>query len=210
MPGTLLAYDAAFPRPADTSRTGPIVNRPSASELAAYSELYPGPYTVLPIQADARAETYVRQIAATAGTKRPLDRLILFGHGRVARTRNGMVTTGIIIGANDITSDNAYLLQALRPHFSEHAMAELWVCNAAAAGESAGVSGRRLCTAIAAALGVTVKAGEDEQEYTSVNQREIPTGGWDSEVRFLPWEGRTVHFLPSGATMRIGTPVIRR
>ena len=213
MPGTLLAFDAAFPRPEDTSRTGPIVNRPSAAELRNNSELYPGPYRLLPIAQNTPVETYCSQIAAACQAMRPLDRLILFGHGRVVRARigggYGPVTTGIIIGSQDINIDNAWRLSAFQPHLNSEGMAELWVCDAAGAGESGGVSGSRLCVAIARALGITVKAAEQTQRYDSVNQQEIPGGGWQSTARFLPWEGPVVYFLPNGSRMRIGTPVIR-
>ncbi len=79
MPGTLLAYDAAFPRAA--VRTGPILNSPSADELRANG--YPAPHRLLPIPLASNPESYYTRIAAAAASMAQLDRLILLGHGRV-------------------------------------------------------------------------------------------------------------------------------
>ena len=213
MPGTLLAYDAAFPRPHDTSRTGPIVNRPSEAELRAHSQLYPGPYRLLPIARHTPVETYCREIASACQAMKPVDRLILFGHGRVVRARIGSgygpVTTGIIIGGQDISIDNAWRLSGAAPHLNADGLAELWVCEAAGVGESGGVSGSRLCSAIARSLGVTLKAAEQTQYYDTVNQQETQDGGWQSTARFLPWEGPVVYYAPSGARLRAGPAVVR-
>lgn len=196
MGGTLLVYDIAFPRARAPS--GPIRNTPSDAELRA--NRYPEPYRLLPIREASRPETYFRAIADAAATMDPLSRFIIFGHGRVANaaTPSGVtrVTTGIIIGASDITATNASGLRALRGHFATGAQAELWVCEAAAAGEAGGSSGPLLCQSIADALGVPVVAAVRAQEYTSTNQREAPGGGWQSTAQFLPWEGRTIRFTP--------------
>ena len=196
MPGTLLAYDAAFPRAA--VRAGPILNSPSADELRANG--YPAPYRLLPIPQASNPASYYARIAATAAIMAQLDRLILLGHGRVvsAVTASGTtpVTIGIIIGSSDITASNADQLRATRRHLSRTARAELWVCQAAAAGEAGGQSGTILCQAIADALGVRVIAPTQLQEYTSQDQHEIPSGGWQSTMRFLPWEGETLRFMP--------------
>ena len=201
MPGTLLAYDADFPRA--NAPSGPIYNHPSEAELREHQ--YPAPYRLLPLRQGLAAEAYCDQIASAASAMRRLDRLILFGHGRVvqAATPSGPrpVTTGIIIGNEDITQYNAHYLSPIRRHMARGGMAELWVCDAAAAGEAGGQSGERLCTAIARALRVPVKAARETQRYTSgADQREIPGGGWQSTVRFLPWEGPLVFFRPNGTT----------
>ena len=196
MPGTLLVYDAAFPRAAAPS--GPIRNTPSADELRANS--YPAPHHLLAIPLASNPESYYPSIAAAAANMAQLDRLILLGHGRVvsAVTARGTtpVTIGIIIGSSDITASNAGQLRATARHLARDAQAELWVCQAAAAGEAGGQSGTLLCQAIADALGVNVIAPTQLQEYTSHDQREIPSGGWHSTMRFLPWEGETLRFTP--------------
>jgi hypothetical protein len=196
MAGTLLVYDAAFPRASVAG--GPIFNTPSSDELRANS--YPEPYKLLPIWEALPPDSYSGAIADAAGAMGRLGRLIIFGHGRVANAAvpSGVtrVTTGIIIGASDLTASNASMLRRLRGRFEPHAQAELWVCDAAAAGESGGQSGVILCQAIADALGVPVLAATITQEYTTVNQREIPDGGWQSTAQFLPWEGTTVRFTP--------------
>lgn len=196
MTGTLLVYDEAFPRARVAS--GPIRNTPSADELRANS--YPEPYRLLPIWEASTPETYFQAMADAAAAMAPVNRFILFGHGRVANaavpTGVTRVTTGIIIGASDITVANASNLRGLRRHFASGAQAELWVCEAAAAGEAGGQSGVLLCQSIADALGIPVLAATVAQEYSSVDQREMPGGGWQSTARFLPWEGRTVRFTP--------------
>jgi hypothetical protein len=196
MPGTLLAYDAAFPRAA--VRAGPILNSPSADELRA--NRYPAPHRLLPIPQASNPESYYTSIAAAAASMAQLDRLILLGHGRVvsALTARGTspVTTGIIFGSSDITASNAHQLRATARHLSRTARAELWVCQAAAAGEAGGQSGTILCQAIADALGVEVIAPTQLQEYSSHDQQERPGGGWQSTTRFLPWEGETLRFTP--------------
>lgn len=196
MAGTLLVYDDAFPRARVAA--GPIRNTPSTNELRDNS--YPEPFRMLPIWEASSPEVYYDTIAGVAETMGRLDRLIIFGHGRVVQAAEGTgvvpVTTGIVIGATDITASNAYGLRPLRGRFARGAQAELWVCDAAAAGESGGLSGRVLCQAIADALGVEVLAATIRQQYTSTNQSEIPDGGWQSTAVFLPWEGTTVRFSP--------------
>jgi hypothetical protein len=148
----------------------------------------------------ATPETYCDAIAAAAQSMRPLNRLILFGHGRVANaavpSAVTRVTTGIILGASDLTASNASLLRRLRGKFAREAQAELWVCEAAAAGAAGGQSGVLLCQSIADALEIPVLAATIEQEYTTSNQQEIQGGGWQSTAQFLPWEGTTVLFTP--------------
>lgn len=196
MAGTLLAYDHAFPRARVAS--GPIRNTPGTDELRANG--YPEPFRLLPILEASPPETYFAALAEAARQMRRLDRLIIFGHGRAsnAATAGGIVTvtTGIIIGAADITASNASALGPMRRHFARDAQAELWVCGAASANAAAGVSGTLLCQAIADALGVVVVAAPVTQEYTTVDQVEAPGGGWQSTARFLPWEGETVRFRP--------------
>jgi hypothetical protein len=196
MGGTLLVYDHAFPRAQAPS--GPIRNTPGAAELRANH--YPQPYRLLPIREASSPDTYFKAMADAAAAMGRLSRFVIFGHGRVANaaTPTGVtrVTTGIIIGASDITVANASNLRALRGHFATGAQAELWVCEAAAAGESGGSSGVLLCQSIADALGVTVLAATVAQEYTTIDQSEAPGGGWQSTAQFLPWEGRTVRFTP--------------
>ena len=196
MAGTLLVYDDAFPRARVAA--GPIRNTPSADELRANS--YPEPFRMLPIWEASSPDTYFGAIADAAQAMGRLDRLIIFGHGRVVNAAEGrgivQVTTGIVIGAADITASNAIGLRPLRGKFARGAQAELWVCDAAAAGESGGLSGRVLCQAIADALGTEVLAATITQQYTTTNQAEIPSGGWQSTAVFLPWEGTTVRFSP--------------
>ncbi|MBX3570272.1 MAG: hypothetical protein KF914_19580 [Rhizobiaceae bacterium] len=196
MAGTLLVYDDAFPRA--RSPTGPIRNTPGVEELRSNS--YPEPFRLLPIWEASSPETYYDAIAGAAEAMGRLDRLIVFGHGRVVQAAEGTavvpVTTGIIIGATDISATNAWGFRPLRSRFARGAQAELWVCDAAAAGESGGLSGRVLCQAISDALGVDVLAATIRQRYTSTGQREIPSGGWQSTAVFLPWEGTTVRFSP--------------
>lgn len=196
MAGTLLVFDDAFPRASAPS--GPVRNTPGTAELAANS--YPAPHRLLAIGAADPPSTYVPAIAAAARAMGRLNRLIIFGHGRVvnAAVASGVtrVTTGIIIGASDLTAANASLLSALRGQFERDAQAELWVCEAAAAGAAGGMSGGLLCQAIADALGVQVLAATIEQEYTTTDQHEAAGGGWQSTAQFLPWEGTTVRFTP--------------
>jgi hypothetical protein len=196
MAGTLLVFDEAFPRARVDA--GPIRNTPSATELRANS--YPEPYKLLPVSVASSPETYCAAIVGAAKAAGRLNRLIIFGHGRVvnAAVPSGItrVTTGIIIGSSDLTASNAKLLSGLRGQFEPQAQAELWVCEAAAAGSAAGQSGVLLCQSIADALGVPVLAATVEQEYTTVDQQEAPGGGWQSTAQFLPWEGTTIHFTP--------------
>ena len=193
MAGTLLVYDDAFPRARVAA--GPIRNTPNADELRA--NRYPEPYRLLPIWEASSPDTYFGAIAAEAKSMGRLSRLILFGHGRVvnAAVPTGVtrVTTGIIIGASDLTASNASRLRSLRGRFARHAQAELWVCEAGSAGGQAGVT---LCQSIADALGVPVLAATIAQEYTTVDQHEAPGGGWQSTAQFLPWEGTPVRFTP--------------
>jgi hypothetical protein len=196
VPGTLLAYDEAFPRA--IASTGPIRNTPSVDELRANG--YPEPFRLLPVTAAAQPQLYCRSICDAARALGELDRLIIFGHGQVvnAATARGStrVTTGIVMGASPLTADNARMLGTPPIRFAGNAQAELWVCEAAAAGEAGGRSGVLLCQAIADALGVTVVAADVPQEYTSQNQSEIPSGGWQSTAVFLPWEGGLIRFTP--------------
>lgn len=196
MAGTLLVFDEAFPRARVPA--GPIRNTPSAAELRPNS--YPEPYKLLPIPEASSPETYAGAIADAAKSLGRLSRLIIFGHGRVANaavpTGIARVTTGIIIGASDLTASNAALLSKLRGQFEPQAQAELWVCEAAAAGAAGGQSGVLLCQAIADALGVSVLAATLEQEYTTADQHEAAGGGWQSTAQFLPWEGKTIRFTP--------------
>lgn len=194
MAGTLLVYDEAFPRA--SAAAGPIRNTPSEAELRINN--YPEPHELLSISQDSGPETYLEAMDRKARSMGRLDRLIIFGHGRVvqAATPTGLtrVTTGIIIGNSDITAYNATMLRRLRRRFEREAQAELWVCEAAAAGEAGGSSGAILCQSIADALGVPVVAAVLEQEYTTVDQTERRGGGWQSTAQFLPWEGTTVRF----------------
>jgi hypothetical protein len=196
MAGTLLVYDDAFPRARVAA--GPIRNTPEAAELRDNN--YPLPCRLLAIPEAAAPANYIRSITSAARAMRPLDCLIIFGHGRVvsAATARGAtpVTTGIIIGAADITSHNASSLSALRGLFSRSGRAELWVCEAAAAGSAGGQSGIVMCQSIADALGVPVLAAPIEQQYDTRDQREIDGGGWQSTARFLPWEGTPQRFAP--------------
>jgi hypothetical protein len=141
MAGTLLVYDEAFPR--GSAPTGPIRNTPNAEELRANS--YPEPYRLLPIWEASSPDTYFGAIADAAESMGRLNRFIIFGHGRVANaavpTGVTRVTTGIIIGSSDLNASNASMLRSLRGRFAREAQAELWVCEAAAAGESGGQSG---------------------------------------------------------------------
>jgi len=142
-------------------------------------------------------ETYVAAISMAAREMGPLNRLILFGHGRVAEKIGvARVTTGIQLGSADLTAANASLLERLDGRFEANAQAELWVCEAAAASQAGGRSGVLLCQAIADALGIPVLAATAEQQYDSIDQHERPNGGWQSTVQFLPWEGRTLRFTP--------------
>jgi len=196
MTGTLLAFDEAFPRGRVAS--GPILNTPGTQELRDNG--YPAPHRLLPIPVTSAPESYVEAIAAAAKEMGTLSRLILFGHGRVAQafltTGIARVTTGIVLGSADITTSNASLLDRLDGRFEANAQAELWVCEAAAAGQAGGKSGVVLCQAIADALGIPVVAADIEQAYDTVDQRELPTGGWQSTAKFLPWEGTTQRFTP--------------
>jgi hypothetical protein len=196
MAGTLLVYDNAFPRARVAA--GPILNTPGKGELRANG--YPEPYRLLPIWEASSPDTYFEAIADAVAEMGKLERFILFGHGRVvnAAVPQGVVqvTTGIVIGASDITSDNARFLPDLRRKSATGAQAELWVCDAAAAGSSGGRSGTLLCQAIADALGIPVLAAEITQQYTTEDQRPIESGGWQSTAVFLPWEGKTTLFRP--------------
>jgi len=203
MAGTLLAYDAAFPR-AQLRSGARILNTPSTAELAEYPDLYPTPHEPLSIPMATTATGYCGMIASKARTMSPLDRLILFAHGVVANAAEGtrvvQVTTGIAMGSENLTQYNAHLLGAAKDHFARNALVELWVCDAAAAGESGGVSGNRLCAEIAKALKVTVKAAVQTQQYDTVagTQQQTAEGGWQSTARFLPWEGPVVYFDRNG------------
>lgn len=194
--GTLLVYDEAFPRA--TSPAGPIRNSPSEAELR--DNKYPEPYKLLPIREASAPETYFAEITAAAKAMGQLGRLIVLGHGRVVNAAEGAgtvrVTIGVIIGSGDITASNAYGLKGLKSLFGKEAQAELWVCEAAATGTSGGISGVTLCQAVADALGVPVLAAAIEQQYDTVDQREMPGGGWQSTAKFLPWEGTPLRFKP--------------
>jgi hypothetical protein len=139
--GTLLVYDEAFPRARVAS--GPIRNTPSTNELRANN--YPEPYRLMPIWEASSPETYYGAIADAAEAMGKLSRFIIFGHGRVVNALSGKqtvrVTTGIVIGASDITASNASMLRRLRKRFVPNAQAELWVCEAAAAGREGGSQG---------------------------------------------------------------------
>jgi len=82
MAGTLLVYDAAFPRA--RVATGPIRNTPNANELRANS--YPEPYRLLPIWEASSPDTYFGAIADAAKSMGRLSRLIIFGHGVCVKT----------------------------------------------------------------------------------------------------------------------------
>jgi hypothetical protein len=196
-PGTLLVYDEAFPR-ATAPGGVPIRNTPIEAELR--DNKYPAPYKLLPIKEAAAPEAYFAEIAAAAKAMGQLARLIIFGHGRVVNAAEGTgtvrVTTGIIIGAKDITALNANGLDKLAKYFAKDAQAELWVCEAAATGTSGGISGVTLCQALADALTVPVLAAAIEQQYDTVDQQPIPGGGWQSNAKFLPWEGTPLKFKP--------------
>ncbi len=193
MAGTLLVYDEAFPRA--TAPSGPIRNTPSADELRDNN--YPAPYRLLPIPQASQPDAYFAAMADAARAAGPLSRLVIFGHGRVANAAvpSGVVkvTTGIVVGASDLTAANA---SGLRGRFERHGQAELWVCDAAAAGQAGGQSGVILCQSIADALGVPVLAATIEQQYETTDQKPVDGGGWQSTVQFLPWEGTTVRFTP--------------
>jgi hypothetical protein len=196
MAGTLLVYDEAFPRA--TAPSGPIRNTPSADELRDNN--YPAPYRLLPIPQGSSPDAYFAAMADSARAAGPLGRLIIFGHGRVANAAvpSGVVrvTTGIVMGASDLTAANASGLRGLRGRFERHGQAELWVCDAAAAGQAGGQSGVILCQSIADALGVPVLAATIDQQYETTDQKPVDGGGWQSTVQFLPWEGTTVRFTP--------------
>ncbi len=196
MAGTLLVYDEAFPRA--TAPSGPIRNTPSADELRDNN--YPAPYRLLPIPQASQPDAYFAAMADAARAAGPLSRLVIFGHGRVANAAvpSGVVkvTTGIVVGASDLTAANASGLRGLRGRFERHGQAELWVCDAAAAGQAGGQSGVILCQSIADALGVPVLAATIEQQYETTDQKPVDGGGWQSTVQFLPWEGTTVRFTP--------------
>jgi hypothetical protein len=199
MPGTLLAFDEAFPRgKVEGPNAGPILNTPGTQELRDNG--YPAPYRLLPIPVTSSPECYAWAMYTAARDMMPLSRLIIFGHGKVAQmlleAKIVRVTTGIVLGAADLTSSNAPLLDRLDGCFAANAQAELWVCEAAAAGKRGGKSGVLLCQSIANALGVPLLAADIEQEYDTVGQHEIPTGGWQSTVKFLPWEGTVRRFTP--------------
>jgi hypothetical protein len=200
MAGTLLVYDAAFPRARVAD--GPILNTPGTAELRANG--YPEPYQLLPIREATSPEDYFKAMGDAATKMGKLDRFIIFGHGRVvnAAVPAGyvQVTTGIVIGASDITPINARNLPDLRRKSSSGAQAELWVCDAAAAGGSGEYSGTRLCQSIADALGIQVLAATITQQYSTEDQRPIEGGGWQSTAVFLPWEGTTVLFRPGRRT----------
>jgi hypothetical protein len=192
MAGTLLVYDEAFPRARRAAF--PIRNTPSSDELQANG--YPTPYQLLAVPQASPPNVYFTAIANAATSMGPLDRLIIFGHGHVMITGTTRVTTGIVIGAGDITASNASGLGALHGAFARRAHAELWVCSAASAGRMGGQSGTILCQTIADALGVPVLAATIEQQFDTVDQHDTPDGGIQSTVRFLPWEGRSVRFTP--------------
>lgn len=139
MAGTLLAYDDAFPRARVPA--GPIRNTPSADELRGNG--YPAPYRLLPIWEASRPDTYFEAMSDAAEAMGTIDCFILFGHGRVVNALEARgtvrVTTGIIIGASDITASNDSGFRSLRGKFARAARAELWVCEAAAAGTSGGI-----------------------------------------------------------------------
>ena len=198
MPGTLLAFDEAFPRA--TRGSTPIYNRPSTAELA--SENYPAPHALLAIPVGITIERYVALILTRMQRMRRVDRLILFGHGQVANAARPTgvvpVTIGIIMGANNIQMSNVDELASLRGGFAPRAECELWVCNAADPTSVSGVGGVSLCQAIADQLRVPVSASPVEQEYTTSDQ-EIGEDSITSTAHFLPWEGTVSRFNPRPA-----------
>jgi len=200
MPGTLLAFDEDFPRgKVDGPNAGPILNTPGTQELRDNG--YPAPHRLLPIPVTSSPETYVWSMYMAAREMMPLSRLIIFGHGRVAQLLMKAdlvrVTTGIVLGSADLDASNAALLGQLDGCFEANAQAELWVCEAAAAGRRGGRSGVLLCQAIADALSVSLLAADIEQEYDTVGQHERTGGGWQSTAKFLPWEGTVRRFTPN-------------
>ena len=78
MPGTLLAFDEAFPRgKVDTGpNAGPILNTPGTQELRANG--YPAPYRLLPIPVTSSPEVYVSAMSMAAREMGALSRLIVF------------------------------------------------------------------------------------------------------------------------------------
>jgi len=124
MGGTLLAFDEAFPR--KDAPTGPIRNTPGTQELRANG--YPVPHRLLPVPVKSPPETYVTAISAAAREMGGLNRLILFGHGRVAEKAGiTRVTTGIMLGSADLTASNASLLERLDGQFEANAQSLLVV-----------------------------------------------------------------------------------
>ncbi|MEP6875594.1 MAG: hypothetical protein ABI887_14640 [Burkholderiales bacterium] len=196
MPGTLLVYDADFPRAA-TARGERIINRPTAAELM--DNHYPAPQRLLAIPSSLAPDAYVALILREMRTfTRAIDVLAIFGHGVVssAATPGGSVavTTGILLGASPITQSSASLLSTLRGHLARHARCELWVCQAASRGGAGGLSGHNLCQAIADALRVEVRASAIDQQTDTIGG----AGTLESEIQFLPWDGEVETIRPSG------------
>lgn len=193
MPGTLLAFDNAFPR-ARAPTGDAIINRPRADELRANS--YPAPYTLLPIGESATPREYIRTMTTQARRLRGVDTLIVFAHGQVTNTGRGHVMTGILLGSAPIEMANVALLRSLRPTFARGAHVELWVCQAASPTEVFDgrhhLSGHNLCQAIADALQRPVQASASDQQTTTASG----AGSYTSEVNFLPWEGPVETFRP--------------
>ena len=196
MPGTLLAYDEAFPRAAHSSLT--VVNHPSLGELQANS--YPAPHQLLPLRREHPASEYISTIHHNMRAMHRVNCLILFGHGHVARLLDATgiipITTGIVLGSQDLGADNVRLLRRLRDGFAPRGKCELWVCNAANPNRAQSNSGSSLCQSIADALNVEVVAPAETQSYRSEGQ-EFEGDTVRSTVVFLPFEGNVFHFRPN-------------
>lgn len=188
MPGTLLAYDAAFPRAAT------VLSTPSAQQLRDHH--YPTPHQLLSCPPTEHADVMGRQMALSADLMGPLDALIIFGHGIIT---NG-VTRGILISADQLTDSNLWALDQLRGKFARGGRIELWVCAAASSTTGGGrSSGSSFCQLMADRVGVDVLAAEDLQGFLNSAQRNVAdTDLWLTESYFLPWEGTVRRFRPRG------------
>lgn len=188
MPGTLLAYDAAFPRAAT------VLSTPSAQQLQDHH--YPTPHQLLSCPSTQHADVMGRQMALSADLMGRLDVLIIFGHGIIT---NG-VTRGILISADQLVDSNLWALDQLRGKFVRGGRIELWVCAAASSTTGGGrSSGSSYCQLMADRVGVDVLAAEDLQGFLNSAQRNVAdTGLWLTESYFLPWEGTVRRFRPRG------------